>query len=164
MLHSFSPIIDHQTRCLIIGSMPGVASLTAAEYYAHPRNLFWKFLYQAFDTPFNAPDYPEKCRFIITHQLGLWDSLAACERDGSLDSAIKNECPNDFRALLTRYPNVQHLLFNGQPAFRLFKKYQAALLVQIPFDVLPSTSPANASQSLEIKYQKWREALHNALR
>lgn len=159
MLHSFSYIVNELTTTLIIGSMPGAASLAADEYYAHKHNLFWKFVFEAFDESYDAPDYKTKISVLSSHHFGLWDTAKSCVRDGSLDTNIKNVVPNDFKTLFQKYPNIRRLLFNGQKAFQLFKRFHGDLLNEIEYEVLPSTSPANASIPLEERRHKWREAL-----
>ncbi len=93
------------------------------------------------------------------NHIGLWDSVQSCHRVGSLDSAIKNAVPNDFAALLKQYPRTQRLLFNGQKAFGLFERFYPDILEYVDYEVLPSTSPANAAVPYEKKLELWREAL-----
>lgn len=159
MLHSFGFIADEKTTALIIGSMPGAASLAAAEYYAHKHNLFWKFVFEAFGEELNASDYAAKISLLTTHRFGLWDAAKCCLREGSLDTNIKNATPNDFKMLFQKYPNIKRLLFNGQKAFQLFKRFYGDLLENYEYIVLPSTSPANASIPLTERRRRWVEAL-----
>ena len=162
MIESFDYIADEKTKTLVIGSMPGVASLNAQQYYAHPRNLFWRFCFEAFDESFNLdnpPSYEAKKRFILQHHIGLWDAAHSCIREGSLDTRIKNVVPNDFGALFSLYPQIDRLLFNGQTAYKLFARAYPDLLAQKEFLVLPSTSPANASVPLDKRCALWFEAL-----
>lgn len=161
MPQSFSYIADDKTRTLIIGSMPGIASLEAAQYYAHKHNLFWKLLFEATGTPYEAPDFEFKKKTLLTYGFGLWDAAQSCTREGSLDADIKNAVPNDFAGLFNRYPGIVRLLFNGQTAFKLFKRFNSALLEEKTYLVLPSTSPANASIPLAERRQKWLEALRD---
>ena len=130
MPQSFDYIVNEKTTTLIIGSMPGVASLEAGEYYAHPQNLFWRFVFEAFEVDFNAPD-----------------------------SNIKDVFPNDFYSLFLAYPKIERLLFNGKKAFDLFKRFHAPLLSGKTYLVLPSTSPANASIPLAKRRSLWFAAL-----
>ena len=159
MLQSFDYIADEQTTTLIIGSMPGVASLKATEYYAHKHNLFWRFVFEAFGVDFYTPSYVEKISLLTAHHFGLWDAAKNCLREGSLDTNIKNVVPNDFKTLFQTYPNIQRLLFNGQKAFQLFKRFHGDLLDEKEYTVLPSTSPANASIPLDKRRQVWFDAL-----
>lgn len=103
---SFAPIIDGNTRILVIGTMPGAVSLERQEYYAHERNLFWKIVSEAFCGGRGFASYEEKKACLADNHIGLWDSVQFCHRVGSLDSAIKNAVPNDFAALLKQYPQV----------------------------------------------------------
>lgn len=127
MPHSFSYIADERTRALVIGSMPGEASLAAGEYYAHRHNLFWRFVFEAYGEPFDPkapPAYGIKTGLLLAHGVGLWDAAESCAREGSLDSDIRNAMPNDFAALFALYPEIERLLFNGQAAFKLFCPFQ----------------------------------------
>lgn len=159
MLQSFDYIADKQTTTLIIGSMPGVASLDAVEYYAHKHNLFWRFVFEAFNAEFNSPSYAEKISLLTAHHFGLWDAAKNCIREGSLDTNIKNVIPNDFKLLFAQYPNIKRLLFNGQKAFQLFKRFHPEFLQKMKYEILPSTSPANASIPLIERRRVWIEAL-----
>jgi len=124
-------------------------------YYAHPRNAFWKIIAALYHQGAEFADFQEKKACLLANRLGLWDSLQLCLRAGSLDSAITDEQPNDFNTLLAEHPAVRRLLFNGQPAFKFFKKYHAPLLLRTEYYILPSTSPANASYSLDDKIRIW---------
>ena len=158
ILQSFPPLANSQTKILVIGTMPGVASLDAAQYYAHPRNAFWKIIAQVFNHGAEFQSYPEKINCALAHGIGLWDNLQNCIREGSLDSNIKNAVPNDFETLLQKY-NITKLLFNGQKSFEFFKRYHGKLLETTAYEVMPSTSPANATLSFEKKLAVWKKAL-----
>src|ERR1700761_4925483 len=95
-LAGFAPIGDERTHTLILGSFPGVASLEATQYYAHPRNQFWRLVGAAIDEPLHELAYEDLLIRLTKHGIGLWDVLAACEREGSLDRAIRHASPNDF--------------------------------------------------------------------
>ncbi len=155
MIKSFNFIANKQTKAIIIGSMPGIASLEANEYYAHPRNLFWKYVFEAFNTEYHKPSYDEKISLLTAHHIGLWDVVKNCSRNGSLDTNIKKVVPNNFYFLTNNYPNILKFLFNGKKAFELFKKFYPDLLLKKEFIVLPSTSPANASIPFETKKNIW---------
>ena len=164
MIESFDFIADEKTKTLVIGSMPGVASLNAVQYYAHPRNLFWRFCFEAFGEPYdvnNPPSYEAKKLFILQHRIGLWDAARCCVREGSLDTHIKNVVPNDFVTLFSLYPQIKTLLFNGQTAYKLFARAYPDLLAQKVYHILPSTSPANASIPLDKRRALWLEALRS---
>ncbi len=159
MPESFDYIVDEHTTTLIIGSMPGAASLAAGEYYAHKQNLFWKFVFEAFGAAFDSPDFETKVSLLLAHGFGLWDAAKSCVREGSLDTNIKNVEPNDFAALFRRHTQIKRLLFNGQKAFQLFKRFHGGLLDGRDYVVLPSTSPANASIPFSERRRLWTEAL-----
>ena len=162
MIHSFPPVIDKNCRILVLGSMPSVVSLERQQYYGHKQNYFWPMMYAIFDEPY-SDDFEQKKQMLLRHQIALWDVLASCEREGSLDSQITDETPNDIRALLNEYPSVRYLLFNGGKAVQSFKKYFPDLLEQIPWKQLPSTSPAHTMKRDE-KRKYWQEALECAFK
>ena len=156
--YSFPPISNSNARILILGTMPGAKSLAASQYYGHPRNAFWKIVFTVFDSPF-SDDYIEKKSFILANHIALWDVLEACLREGSLDSAIEQEVPNDFDSFLKAHPNITHIYFNGQKAAAYFKQY-AKLENDYHLTTLPSTSPANAGKSFEGKLKEWSVIRH----
>ena len=162
VIQSFPPIADVRATRLILGSMPGVASLAAGQYYAHPQNAFWRIMGDLLGC---APDAPYELRVDALKRNGIavWDVLQFCERPGSLDSAIVrgSEVPNKFETLLQQCPRVRTILFNGTTAEVAFLRHCRALLEgsQIIFVRLPSTSPAHASLRFEAKLAAWRAAL-----
>lgn len=161
MLRSFPPAVSPQTRILIIGSMPGEASLRAQQYYAYKHNQFWRILFDVFEGGRTPEDYRDKIQTVLKHGLGLWDALAACERRGSLDGNITRPEPNDFPALFQQYPRIHTLLFNGAAAFTFYKR--AFGVPRHRYRQMPSTSPAHASRSYAQKLALWQNALteHN---
>lgn len=159
MIKSFEPVIDENTRILILGTMPGEASLLANEYYGHKQNAFWRIISRCFNGSREWADYAEKLNCLRANGVGLWDNLKYCCREGSLDSDIKNPQPNDIAGLLQKYPDVQKILFNGRKSFDFFKKFHGLLLDRYQTEILPSTSPANATISREEKYRQWSKAL-----
>ena len=156
MIKCFKPWIDEQTKIVIIGTMPSVKSLENNMYYAHSKNNFWRFMAEILN---GGKEIENRKEFLLSKQLGLWDSLGSCEREGSLDSKIKNMVYNDFHL----YPQIKYYLFNGQKAFQFFKARNADLLTKDNYYVLPSTSPANASIKKEEKLKRWRDAFKDAL-
>jgi len=157
VIHSFDPIIDDNSRVLILGSMPGKISLEKGEYYAHSRNTFWKLIYSIFGA---QPDqtYEEKKSFLKLRKIALWDVIKECYRSGSSDSKIINPIINDFEGLLARNPNIRYILFNGKKAESLFKRNVVNIAkYQIILFTLPSSSPANASISLNNKMETWNQ-------
>ena len=154
----FSPSIDENCTHLILGSMPSVASLGAQQYYAHPQNRFWPLMARILEHSSAPHCYEERLTMLLRHHVALWDSIAACERQGSLDADIKNEQGNDFSALLIQYPHIHTICFNGGKSFQCFKKYNKELLSRkdIHFYQLPSTSPANARWNMDMLEDAWK--------
>lgn len=153
--HPFVPIWDENCRILILGSFPSVKSRENAFYYGHPQNRFWKVLAGIFAEA--APEtIDEKKRFLLRHHIALWDVIASCDIVGSGDSSIKNVVPNDLKMIFEK-ASIGHVFLNGQTAGKLYQKYQKA--EEIPFEILPSTSPANAAWSLEKLTLAWKEAV-----
>lgn len=152
-IHSFPPIAAPDARVLILGSMPGVASLLAGEYYAHPRNAFWPIMGRLFGA---GPDlsYAARVERLRENGVAVWDVLQACVRPGSLDSNISDEVPNDFAGFFRAHPHIAHVYLNGGKAAASFKKYAAAACT-VPFVQLPSTSPAHAGMGFEKKCAAW---------
>ncbi len=157
MIKSFPPIVGPRTRVLIVGSMPGKASLEAGQYYAHPRNQFWRIIFDTFEHGRTPENYADKTAVLLRHGLGLWDTLASCLRQGSADAHIRRQTPNDFPALLRRFPQIQTLLFNGGAAFAFYRR--AFGEPPCRFYRLPSTSPAHAALCYEEKKARWQQAL-----
>ena len=164
-VQSFPALIGRDPRVLILGSMPGAASLAAREYYAHPQNRFWPLLGTLVGAS-PALAYPERCQRLTGSGIALWDVLARCERAGSLDSAIVDATAqaNDFEALLASHPTIRTVIFNGAKAESSFARVVAPGLHAAPWHYLrlPSSSPANASQTAHFKLRAWRGALQAA--
>lgn len=159
-VHSIEPIIGRDPRIIILGSMPGIISINAAEYYANPRNIFWIVMAELFAIDIDC-DYQAKVQQLRDLPIILWDTLKSCHREGSLDSKILNADiqPNDIAALLKQYPTVQAIAFNGAASARYFDRLiKPQLLDDLRIDLLkmPSTSPANAGMKLEQKIELWR--------
>ena len=148
------PVIGPQTRLLVLGSFPGVASLRAQRYYGHPQNQFWRLLETLWNQPWGDTRYEERLEVLRTRGLGIWDVYASCEREGSLDSAIRHATLNNFAWVQAQCPQLQAIAHNGGESFRHARHTQA---LGLPVVRLPSTSPANASWSFERKLQVWRE-------
>lgn len=156
LLTGFPPVLDSATRILILGSFPGEASLAAQQYYAHPRNQFWRLLSAVLDDNIAALPYQHRLERLLTHRIGLWDVLAACEREGSLDTAIRRPQSNDFVALKHRCPDLYRVCFNGKTSGKFDPHFAAAGFETL---VLPSSSPANAQLSFEEKLAVWKNII-----
>lgn len=160
-VHSFPPLADPQAWLLILGSMPGKASLQANRYYAHPRNAFWPIVERLFHL---APGlaYDERCAQLVRQGVAVWDVLMSCTRESSLDADIDTSSivPNDFAGFFAAHPAIGRIYFNGAMAQRVFDRHVAPRLpagvAYLPRLRLPSTSPANAGYSFERKLACWR--------
>ena len=158
-VRSFPPVTDRAARVLVLGSMPGVASLRAGRYYAHPHNAFWPVMGALFGA---SPEVAYEKRILIVRGAGmaLWDVMASCVREGSLDSDIDEASivANDFHWFFDAHPRVKHVFFNGAKAEHCFHRYVRPHLSDrgLTFTRLPSTSPAHASLSLAQKLKAWR--------
>ncbi|WP_202704505.1 DNA-deoxyinosine glycosylase [Flavobacterium sp. UGB4466] len=151
---SFPPLSNKDAVILILGTMPGTKSLELNQYYGHYQNNFWKFMFVILKEN-QSTDYETRKALLQKNNIAVWDVLQHCDRIGSLDSAIKNETPNDFETFLEQHPKITTILFNGQKAAAFFKKY-VQLKKNYHLITLPSTSPANAGKSYESKLQEWK--------
>jgi len=152
------PVVNNNTRLIILGSLPGEESLRLQRYYANPRNNFWRIIFRIFNQPLMEP-YDERISFLKSKGIGLWDVIHAAERIGSLDSKIRNETANDFAALFRQYPDIKILIFNGRKAQKTFDKFvlrRQDLPENILLRYFPSTSPAHSRSSFEEKFIIWR--------
>jgi TDG/mug DNA glycosylase family protein len=161
-IRSFKPIVDKNSTVLILGSMPGRASLSARQYYAHPQNSFWPIMVQLLQMK-PGGSYEEHVESIKNARIAVWDVLKSCVREGSLDAGIEpdTQIANDFRAFFRTYSQIGHVFFNGAKAEACFKRHVLQQLgnTQLGYLRLPSTSPANASLSYPEKLDKWRVIL-----
>lgn len=159
-LQAFPPLASGDAHTLILGSMPGMASLAAGQYYAHPRNLFWPIVAEVLGIPADLP-YAERTRRLRTQGFALWDVLGACRRPGSLDASIERDSieVNDFAAFLAEHSRIGRIFFNGTAAERMFRQRTLPTLPfhgEIQMFRLPSTSPANASIPYPHKLAAWK--------
>ncbi|MBK1897258.1 DNA-deoxyinosine glycosylase [Chryseobacterium paridis] len=155
-ISSFPPIIDAQSKILILGSIPGVKSLEMQQYYAHPQNKFWKIIFTLLNENFTE-DYLERVSVLKKHHIALWDVIDTCERKGSLDSEIRNEEANHIEELLERYPNIKALYSNGGKSYKNLQKVLGKNY-KLPVILLPSTSPLH-TVSFEKKLEEWVKIL-----
>jgi hypoxanthine-DNA glycosylase len=154
---SFDPISDSETIILILGTMPGDKSLELQEYYGNARNRFWKIISTITNNelPFN---YSDKKKLLLKTKIGVWDVAHKADRKGSLDSAIKNEEPNDLKNFITKHKNLKVIGFNGTKSKALFDKYFDREK-QIKYILLPSTSQANTGIDFENICKAWQQIL-----
>lgn len=159
ILSSFAPISAPGSRILILGTMPGVASLLKGQYYGHPQNAFWPIIASLAGAAEVPERYEKRIEMLQGAGIALWDVCRSCRREGSLDSNICDETPNDIPGFLAAYPSIRAVAFNGGPAHRLFKRHIGLNAIGEGRTVvtLPSTSPANASWSFDRKLAAWSE-------
>lgn len=155
-IFSFPPIIDNNSKILILGSIPGVKSLEKQQYYGHPQNKFWKIIFELFHKEF-TDDYDERITVLKKHHIALWDVIDSCERKGSLDSEIKNEEANQIEELLKNHPNITAIFCNGGKSYKNLHKLLGKNF-KIPIYLLPSTSPLHTI-SFERKLEDWKKIL-----
>ncbi|HEY5720453.1 MAG TPA: DNA-deoxyinosine glycosylase [Gammaproteobacteria bacterium] len=168
-LESFAWVGDPAARVLLLGSMPGVASLAAQRYYAHPRNAFWPIMGALFAA---GPElaYAERLERLRRAGVALWDVVHRCRRSGSLDAAIASESvePNDFAALFAACPRIHSVFFNGGTARLLYRRHvlpsATGRVRALALVTLPSTSPAHAALGFADKLARWRQVAQAAAR
>ena len=161
MKTGLAPIADENARLLILGSLPGDESIRQQQYYAHPRNHFWLIMAALLgEEP--PQDYEQKKAMLLRHNIALWDVLRAAERNGSLDTNIKAEQPNNLRSFLKQHPKIDFILLNGTKAFSSFKRHFGDL--DIPHAAVRSSSPVPAKEgnTPEEKIALWRQTLRDA--
>jgi hypoxanthine-DNA glycosylase len=161
VLTGLAPIVSGNTTLLILGSFPGARSIAQQQYYAHPQNHFWKILQALWPgnpLPTGEDSYQKRSTWLLQQGLGVWDVYASCEREGSLDSAIRDAVVNDIASL--RLPKLAAIAHNGGESF---KHARHTRTLGVPVHRLPSSSPANASWSFERKVQAWREVFERYL-
>lgn len=155
--NSFPPIADEKTEILILGSLPGEMSLELQQYYAHPRNRFWKVIAKITNSEI-PENYEQKLSFLQQNRIGVWDVVQTAKRVGSLDTNILNEIPNDLESFINNHPSLKVIAFNGAKSRALFDKYFVRQS-KLKYLALPSTSPANASFTFEKLCENWRKIL-----
>jgi hypoxanthine-DNA glycosylase len=151
---SFNPIFDKYSRILILGTMPSVKSREVGFYYSHPRNRFWKVLAECFGEPHSPQLIEEKTQLLLANKIALWDVLASCEIKGSDDSSIRKPIYNGISEFISEKP-IEKILCNGTKAYKLC----ISLDLGLPVLHMPSTSPANATWSLERLTETWKSEL-----
>ena len=159
----FPPIVGRSPRILVLGSMPGAASLAARQYYAYPQNQFWRIVGDicGFDARIS---YARRSAALKRARIAVWDVLGSCVRPGSLDSSIRSDSMvvNDFMVLLAKHRRIGRVCFNGRESEKIWRRHvQQGLptVRQLEYRLLPSTSPANAGMGYRDKLRIWRNAL-----
>ncbi|MFU8789532.1 MAG: DNA-deoxyinosine glycosylase [Methylobacter sp.] len=165
LLFCFEPVADADAKILILGSMPGQASLAAAHYYAHRRNAFWKIMAQVLGFAVDAP-YEIRLQALKTAHIALWDVLHCCTRKGSLDARIDKASvtANDFQDFFQQHQKIHTVCFNGATAEAMYRRHVLPGVSALPMRYLrlPSTSPAHAALSYGQKFQLWQAALQRS--
>jgi len=148
----FPPVVDANTRVLILGSLPGEASLAAGQYYGNPRNVFWRLMEGVLGAPLVPLAYDDRLAALLARGVGLWDVIAEAERPGSLDAAIRDPAANDLIALIETLPALRLVAFNGGTSAKLGGRLIGDCVATLP---LPSSSPAHAARSFAEKAALW---------
>lgn len=159
-LESLKPVIGPKPKVLILGSMPGKQSLVKQQYYGNPRNHFWPIMSRLLNKDLTVFSYEDKIEYLKKHGIALWDVIATCEREGSLDSAIRHEKSNDIKTLLEHESSIAWIGLNGTKAYQSFEKYiKHAAFKPVPYKKLPSTSPVPGRnvKSFSEKVEIWGE-------
>lgn len=156
---SFDPISNFDTTILILGTLPGDKSLELGEYYGHSGNKFWKVISKITNNVLPLT-YADKQALLIKTKIGVWDVAHKANRNGSLDSAIEDEVPNDLDSLISELKNLRVIGFNGSKSQALFDKYFNRN-PHIKYFSLPSTSPANTGITFDNMCNQWRQILNN---
>lgn len=151
---SFPAIVDARTRILVLGSLPGEASLARGQYYANPQNQFWLLLGAVIGADLRALDYADRLDALLSHRIGLWDVVAEARREGSLDGNIRDHAPNDLAALTKTLPDLRAIGFNGGTAARIGGRQLAGIGRPMALLPLPSSSPAHTRPFAE-KLEDW---------
>lgn len=154
----FAPQVTPQTRVLILGSLPGVASLAVGQYYAHPQNAFWRIMGDLIGGDITALPYAARLEAIKAEGFGLWDVLASAERAGSLDAAIRSPEAADLLGLISALPQLQVVAFNGAKSAKIGRRILEGRIGAVRLVDLPSSSPAHARPWAQ-KAEQWRDRL-----
>ncbi|MES2862355.1 MAG: DNA-deoxyinosine glycosylase [Pseudomonadota bacterium] len=149
---AFAPVVDANTRLLILGSLPGDASLAADQYYAHPRNDFWRLIGGVLIRDLASLPYSDRLEALRAEGVGLWDVIADAQRSGSLDAAIRNPRATDLSGLIASHSKLTAVAFNGGTSARLGRKVIG--VSSLTLIDLPSSSPAHARPFAE-KAEAW---------
>jgi len=164
LAHGFAPLARLDARTLILGSLPSQLSIQTGEYFANPRNAFWRIMGELVDAGPARP-YAQRVERMLAARLAVWDVLESAVRPGSLDAAIEAQSasPNDFACFLREHPHIRRVCFNGQKAAAMFERLVMKDLDNwastCTFVTLPSTSPAHAAMKFEEKLRIWSIAM-----
>ena len=163
----FPPAYRHDAKLLILGSLPGKRSIAQSQYYGHPRNIFWQILSSYIGIAADA-DYANRLQAALDNKIALWDVMASAQRPGSLDSSIDKSSVlvNPITELIATLPQLSTIILNGGAAMRYFKQAgfdELCRSLGVAVEHLPSTSPAHAALSFEMKSVQWQQVIDKAL-
>ena len=159
LIVAFPPIIAPKAHTLILGTMPGVRSLEANQYYAHPQNQFWRFMGDIYGAGPSLP-YDRRVQILKDKGIAVWDVVHACSRKGSMDADIKDEVANDFETFYRENPNIRRVVFDSLTAETIYKRRVLPVLRHsLSYARVPSPSPAHARLRYADKLVLWRKAL-----
>ena len=156
--HPFPPVVDTDSRILILGSFPSVKSREDGFFYGHPQNRFWRILAAVFNEEV-PDDIAAKKTLLLRHHIALWDVISTCDIEGSSDASVKNAVPVDI-ARITELAHIERVICNGNLAHKLYQRH-LEVIIGLKATALPSTSPANAAWTLDRLITIWRAALQN---
>ncbi|KAF2082386.1 DNA-deoxyinosine glycosylase [Flavobacterium sharifuzzamanii] len=151
---ALQPLIDNSTIILIMGTMAGEQSIAKQQYYANKGNLFWKILFAIFEEEFST-SYEDRKALLSKYNIGLWNVLKSCKREGSSDAKITEETVNDFESLHKQFPNIKYVFFESKAAAKYFHKHTIPQ-EGIIYTILPSTSGLNAGLTKAEKMEQWK--------
>lgn len=157
IIHPIPPFYDETSQILILGSFPSVKSRESRFFYGHPQNRFWKLMTLLYGEEAVPVTIEEKAALLKRHHIAAWDSIHACDIQGSSDSSIRNVEPNDFGSILSAAP-IRQIFTNGKKSHEIYRKYCFPQTGREDI-CLPSTSPANAAWSLERLAEAWKVIL-----
>jgi TDG/mug DNA glycosylase family protein len=146
------PVHGASIEVLILGSFPGRQSLQKKEYYGNPRNQFWQIMDFLFQIDHRLP-YNNRASLLAEHRIALWDVISTCCRQGSADKRIRGPVFNDIMDFLSSFPQPRLIALNGTSAGQYYRKLNIPM--SVPYEVLPSTSPANTRYTLAEKVKRW---------
>ncbi len=156
---SFPPISNENCEILILGSLPGERSLEMQQYYGHAQNRFWKIISALINTEIPT-NYEDKKKLLVENKIAVWDVVREAKRQGSLDTNIVGEIPNDLESFIENHKNLRIIAFNGSKSQKLFDRYFKRK-PNLTYLHLPSTSPANANYNFERLINSWKTIFIN---
>lgn len=154
IIHPLQPLFQADSKILILGSFPSVKTREYGFFYGHPQNRFWPLLERIFEET-SGTDIEARRAFLLKHYIAVYDVIYQCDIIGSSDASIQNVVPSDLGPIFKK-ADIQRVFCNGGTAYRFYRKYQEQK-TGVESLRLPSTSPANASSSLEDLYNQWKE-------